>query len=123
MIHVKGIAFVSVYVDDFDKSLSFYKDVLGLEKLTEMGNDAAFLAIGENPGLYLQGGNKAQNLKQDRTRATFALSVKSAWKTFDHLRQNHTKIIQSEPMDMGQGDYWFQFYDPSGNIIEILGGK
>jgi hypothetical protein len=33
------------------------------------------------------------------------------------------KIAQNEPMDMGQGDFWFQFYDPSGNILEVLGGR
>jgi len=26
-------------------------------------------------------------------------------------------------MDMGGEQYWFQFYDPAGNILEALGGK
>jgi predicted enzyme related to lactoylglutathione lyase len=39
---ISGVAFVSVYVDDFKKAFKFYHLVLGLEKQFDMGDNACF---------------------------------------------------------------------------------
>ena len=120
---ITGIAFVSVYVDDFAASFSFYSEVLELEKQYDMGEHACFFRLGSDWGLYLEGGNSRQDVKRDTARSAFTLGVVSAWGMFEKLKEAGVKIIHNEPMDMGQGDFWFQFYDPSGNILEVLGGK
>ena len=57
-----------------------------------------------------------------KTRPSFVLGVGSARALFDKLRQAEVPIVQSEPMNMGNEQYWFQFSDPAGNILEVLGG-
>jgi predicted enzyme related to lactoylglutathione lyase len=120
---VKGLAFASVYVEDFEKAYQFYANVLGLEKQYEMGSAACFFKLPDNTGLYLQGKNKPASYAEDTMRAAFVFSVESAAATYDRLKVAGVRFIQAEPMDMGGDNYWFQFYDPAGNILEVLGGR
>jgi len=120
---VTGISFVSVYVADYQPAYVFYADLLGLEKQYDMGGNACFFKLGGEWGLYLEGGNTAQETTPKSARSSFTLSVPSAGALFGKLRAAGVKMVQTEPMDMSQGDFWFQFHDPAGNIIEALGGK
>jgi predicted enzyme related to lactoylglutathione lyase len=120
---VKGLAFASVYVDDFEKAYRFYVDVLGLEKEYDMGSAACFFKLPDNTGLYLQGKNKPASYADDTMRAAFVFSVESAAATYERLKAAGVRFIHPEPRHMGGEQYWFQFYDPAGNILEALGGK
>ena len=120
---VKGLAFASVYVDNFGRAYEFYAGVLVLEKQYDMGSAACFFKLPDNTGLYLQGKNKAASYSEDTMRAAFVLSVESAGATYERLKAAGVKFIQNEPRHMGGEQYWFQFYDPAGNILEALGGK
>jgi predicted enzyme related to lactoylglutathione lyase len=120
---VKGLAFASVYVDDFERAYEFYDGVLGLEKEYDMGSAACFFKLPDDTGLYLQGKNKTASYAEDTMRAAFVFSVESAGATHERLKAAGVRFIHAEPMDMGGEQYWFQFYDPAGNILEALGGK
>jgi len=120
---VKGLAFASVYVDDFERACEFYEKVLGLEKEYDMGSAACFFRLPDNTGLYLQGKNKAVTYGEDAMRSAFVFSVDSASATYDRLKAAGVRFIHAEPRHMGGEQYWFQFYDPAGNILEALGGK
>lgn len=122
---VTGTAFLSVYVDDFQKAFAFYHDVLGLKKQFDMGENACFFGLDDDLefGLYLQGGNKTSSYNEDTQRASFVLSVPSAGKLYEKLSELGIRMIQSEPIQMSEKDFWFQCYDPCGNIIEFLGDK
>ena len=120
---VKGLAFASVYVDDFERAYEFYAGVLGLEKEYDMGSAACFFKLPDDTGLYLQGKNKTASYAEDTMRAAFVFSVESAGATHERLKAAGVRFIHAEPMDMGGEQYWFQFYDPAGNILEALGGK
>jgi len=120
---VKGLAFASVYVDDFERAYGFYAGVLGLEKECDMGSAACFFKLPDNTGLYLQGKNKAASYGEDTMRAGFVFSVESAAATYERLKAAGVRFIQNEPRHMGGEQYWFQLYDPAGNILEVLGGK
>jgi predicted enzyme related to lactoylglutathione lyase len=120
---VKGLAFASVYVDDFEKAYEFYSGVLGLEKEYDMGSAACFFKLPDNTGLYLQGKNKTASYGEDTMRAGFVFSVESAGTTLERLKAAGVRFVQNEPRHMGGEQYWLQFYDPAGNILEVLGGK
>jgi len=120
---VKGLAFASVYVDDFERAYEFYAGVLGLEKEYDMGTAACFFKLSDNTGLYLQGKNQPASYARDTMRSAFVFSVESAGATYERLKAAGVRFIQSEPQHMGGEQYWFQFYDPAGNILEALGGK
>ena len=117
-----GVAFVSAYVDDFEKGYEFYANVLGLEKQYDMGDHACFFKLGEEHGLYLQGSNKTTELDPITSRATFTLSVASTSSLFAKLKAANVRTVEDEPMSVGTM-YWFQFYDPAGNLLEALGDK
>jgi len=120
---VKGLAFASVYVDDFERAYEFYAGVLGLEKEYDMGSAACFFKLPDNTGLYLQGKNKTASYGEDTLRVGFVFSVESAGTTYERLKAAGVRFIQNEPRHMGGEQYRFQFYDPAGNILEALGGK
>ena len=102
---VKGLAFASVYVDDFERAYEFYTGVLGLEKEYDMGSAARFFKLPDNTGLYLQGKNKAASYGEDTLRAGFVFSVESAAATHERLKAAGVRFIHDEPRHMG-GDNW-----------------
>ena len=117
------MAFVSSYVADFPAAYRFYSDVLGLEKEFDMGSAACFFKLGADSGLYLQGGNTPAPVDEKSIRSSFTLKVASASAFYAKLQEAGVRFVQNEPMNMGSDNYWFQFYDPAGNILEVLGGR
>lgn len=120
---ISRIAFVAVYVDDYQVAFKFYHEVLGLEKSFDMGDQACFFKLGRDWGLYLEGGNKRVEFDTKTVRPAFILAVESAGAMYEKLKAAGVKLVQDAPVDMGQNDFWFQFFDPTGNILEILGGE
>ena len=127
---IHGLSMISVYAVDFEASLAFYRDVLGLDEIQPMGQKAAYIRFGrmqdaqgeEAPfGMDLIGGNAPPAEGKPSARTTFALDVASARATFDRLKAAGVRLDLDEPMDMGGGYFWFTAYDPSGLPIEFLG--
>ncbi|MCF7920950.1 MAG: VOC family protein [Candidatus Cloacimonetes bacterium] len=121
---IRSIAFATIYADDYEKNLDFYLNVMGLEKSFDMAKNSCFLKLGdENFGVYLEGGNKPNIIDSATTRSSIMFTVDSASALFAKLQAQNVELLHKEPQDMGEGDYWFMFKDPAGNILEILGGK
>lgn len=124
---IKGISMVSVYAVDFDASMTFYRDILGLQDCQPMGEQAAYFRFGTasdgNPfGMYVIGGRTPLPADLQRpTRTTFSFDVPSVSAMAKHLKANGVRLAFEEPMDMGQGYFWLQAFDPSNNVIEFLG--
>ncbi|MGH7180041.1 MAG: VOC family protein [Tepidisphaeraceae bacterium] len=118
-----GIMSVNVYVDDFDKAIAFYRDVLGMEKGGEMGDQSCFFHLaGNKHGLFLDGGYTRSEIAEKSSRAAFTFHVDSAQKLFERVKESGAQTLQPQPQDMGRGYFWFQFRDPAGNIIEAISG-
>ncbi len=120
---ITGIAFGAVYARNFEVSYKFYSEVLGLKKLYDMGDRACFFELPDDTGLYLQGRNSKVEYAIDTMRTSFVFNVPSASAMYEKLRAADVKFIHDAPIEMGPGNYWFMFYDPSGNILEVLGDK
>lgn len=122
MVKIKSINFASIYVEDYNQALSFYQKHFGYEVKSPMGDNASWGKAGE-AAIYLEGGNKPVAVTEKSIRVSVVFNVASASVFFDQLKSDGVRLIQSEPLNMGADDYWFQFRDPAGNILEILGGK
>ena len=120
-LEITGIPFVSSYVFNFEQAFDFYANILGLEKKFDMGDEACFFAITDEIGLYLEGGHQLSEKSQLVSRSTFTLQVPSASAFYDRLQQAGTTMIDDAPRKVGEDRFWFQFRDPSGNILEAFG--
>lgn len=119
---IAGVAMISVYASDFDASFQFYHVLLALEHWHPMGDSACYFTLPDERGMYLVGRCTPAHADIRSAHTTFAFEVASAQAMYRKLKAAGVELLQEEPVDMGQGYFWFQLYDPSGNVVEILGG-
>lgn len=113
---------VVVYVDDFQAAADYYTRILGLKVYGEIGENSCFLYLGDNPnGIYLEGGYSRPALDERSARLSFMLSVDSVLRLYERLKAESVRCVQDAPKQMGKNAYWLQFYDPAGNILEVVG--
>ncbi|HMT10992.1 MAG TPA: VOC family protein [Ignavibacteria bacterium] len=120
---ITAISMASVYAEDYHDSFRFYNGVLGLDDYNPMGDQACFFNIGDEQGLYLEGGHEPADSAADSAKASFTFKVESASAMFLKLKKNGIPTVQKEPMKMSEDLYWFQCYDPSDNLVEFVGGE
>ena len=122
---ITGICMGCVYAVDYEESFKFYNGLLGLGDSIPMGKSSCYFPMGEQ-GLYLIGGHESQPGNKNITMTTFTSDVGSAFGMFNKLKDAGIKLVREEPMKMTEEPektFWFQCYDPSGNIVEFLGGE
>ena len=117
----RDVMSVCIYVDEFKVAVDFYSHILGLEKSEDCGEDSCFFRLSDNPqAIYLEGGHVRVDHGAGATGVSFMLMVDSAPEAYEELREMGVTFVHDKPQDMGSGNYWFRFYDPAGNIIEIV---
>lgn len=122
MAKILELATVTIYVDDFEKSLEFYQKHLSFEKKSDMGPNACWGKSG-SVGIYLQGGNLSKKLNESDCRVGVVLYTDSVEKAFAELKEAKVELLHSEIQSLFEDEYWFQFRDPAGNILEMAGKK
>ena len=121
---ITGFMGANVYVADLPRALAFYRDVLGLEVAGEMGPGARFLRVGDNRwGVFLEGGYAPSAPDERASRVSITLRAASAGAMHARLTEAGTTLIHDAPQDMGNATFWFQFRDPDGNILEMIGAQ
>jgi predicted enzyme related to lactoylglutathione lyase len=120
-VKVLGIFSQAIYVDDFEKSKTFYSELFGLAITSAEGSCGCFLGVGENPqAIYLEGGHPQKQTDAAGSNVSFMMRVADARTAFNDLKGSGVRVVQPEPVHMGGGAYWFQFFDPSGNLLEMV---
>jgi predicted enzyme related to lactoylglutathione lyase len=122
-----------IAVDDHDKALAFYRDVLGLE----VRNDVAFegmrwVTVGspsQDVEIVLEPPLADPNASTDDKEAAAELLAKGMLRgvifktddvdaTFERIRAAGAEVLQ-EPIDMPYGVRDCAFRDPSGNMLRF----
>jgi len=122
-----------IAVDDHDKALAFYRDVLGLE----VRNDVAFegmrwVTVGspsQEVEIVLEPPLADPNASTDDKEAAAELLAKGMLRgvifktddvdaTFERIRAAGAEVLQ-EPIDMPYGVRDCAFRDPSGNMLRF----
>lgn len=119
---VTGFEFNLVYVDDMAKALAFYEKYFDFKKKFDMDDGSAWGTTG-NVGLWIGPNYKRVDVTAKNTRTSVMYGVESAHTLFRQLKADGIPVVQEAPIEMKDGVYWFQFSDPTGNILEILGAK
>jgi len=104
--HIKRIAHITIGVSDLKKFMSFYQDVLGLEKMGEWPAYAIFDIAGVSFGL------------EPKAKLEICLLVDDVDKAYLDLKDKGAKFF-TEPKDQPWGARAATFADPDGNKVTI----
>jgi len=114
----RGLAWAGLYVEDFEASIVFYKDVLGLTFIAK-GDDWAHFDAGNGMLLELFTGGKAseQPKRPDQQSLVLGLRVDDLDAAIAELQQKGVQFIG----DIGEygSERWAHFSDREGNGLEI----
>ena len=123
-----------ITVDDHDKALGFYRDVLGLE----VRNDISFEGmrwvtvfsplqpeleitietVDSNPGASAEDKQKQTELLAKGNLRGLIFTTGDVDATFEHIRASGAEVLQ-EPIDQAYGVRDCAFRDPAGNMIRF----
>jgi catechol 2,3-dioxygenase-like lactoylglutathione lyase family enzyme len=118
---VTSFKFASIYVDNLDACQKFYETYLGFQKTAEFSPGEIFGNLGAVE-MWMGEGYERIDAGERAARATLVLGVDSVGSLFEALQAGNVKTVQDSPVEMQVGVFWLQFFDPAGNIIEVLGG-
>jgi len=104
--HIQKIPYIRIGVSDIKRAVSFYKNILGLEKISEGPAYAIFDIAGVGLGLEL------------KAKPQIFLLVDDVDNTYQNLKNEGVKFI-AEPKDQPWSARTATFVDPEGNTFII----
>lgn len=137
----RGLEHVGLSVSDLDRSLAFYRDVLGFE-VERIIEPSADLPLGEVVGMpgclariaHLQSEKgmlelfeyqrpRGRSIPEDRTQADkgfihIGFTSADARAEYRELKEQGVRFI-SEPVEFRPGVWIFYFYGPDGEVCEM----
>lgn len=139
-----GAIHIGVVVSDLEKSLDFYKNIIGMEETGGFGLDATMgrktgLTGGEpfdvkvlqlkNGEQYTQWKLMTFNKKGERTKHIqdgtgmryITINVNSIKPILTRLRENNIKLLGDTPIRLSNGKTFILIQDPDGIFIELIG--
>ena len=143
----KGDLLIGLVCSDLNRSLDFYKNIIGM---TETGGFEVDGQFGTDSGLSNGKPFKVRTLKLDNTPTATTLKlaccsdttavkpayvtdspgvryltfeVKSTKAIKEQLQKNGIRILGKGPVDMGDNQELLLVQDPDGVFVEIIGGK
>ena len=120
----KSVDFITLFVDDLDRSKAFYRQVFGLPLIFEDENSAVFRFA--NTGINLLRSEAAGNLirpgavaRQDAgARLVFTIDVDDVNEVCAELSAHGVELLNG-PVNRPWGRRTASFTDPGGHIWEI----
>jgi catechol 2,3-dioxygenase-like lactoylglutathione lyase family enzyme len=112
------IAVISLWAEDVTATAHFYKDLLGLDLLPHHHGGHPHFKIGDSFLAILKG---KPHLATETTIERFplvAFTVKDLDKAVGHLEANNVEMPWG--MEHDETARWVMFYDPAGNLIELV---
>lgn len=113
---------VCLLVNDFDKSLKFYKDAMGLKVKSQEGKQfAGFDLMGTEMAIFQKDGATAMFPKKymgDGGGVSIGFQVKDLNKTVKELKSKGIEIFEG-PKTTPWGQKVAYFKDPDNNIWEV----
>ena len=114
---ITKFATVTLWVEDFNNAIKFYRDVLGLELLTKPG-DMPHFKVGDS-FLVLAKGKFTQ--PSDAFPPEFpqlALAVDDLDRMAAHLQNLQVELETN--IQERRDSCWIKLHDPDGNLIELV---
>jgi catechol 2,3-dioxygenase-like lactoylglutathione lyase family enzyme len=114
-VNVKGLAYLSMYVEDLSASRRFYAELLGLD-VAEEGDWGIVVRTGDvGVFLHTRSGQPMQHIE-------LTFDVDDADAAVEALRGQDVPVVD-EPSDRAWGDRDGAVTDPDGNVIYLRSAK
>lgn len=116
--------YIILYVNDFEKTMSFYKDILGLQikmqqdTYVEFDTGVTTLSINTRKSVKEEIGLDVPELTSSTQTFEIAFVVEDVSATIEKLREQGVQIIK-EPATKPWGQTVAYVADPDGHFIEI----
>ncbi|KJF45189.1 VOC family protein [Draconibacterium sediminis] len=139
---------VGVVVEDLEKSIDFYTNVIGMvktgefsvskEQCTELGLtdsyqlDVTILKLEDSEEAsewkLMSLGTKAKHPKQkfmsdDTGMQYITIMVKHLQPVLDRIEKQGIKVLSGKPSELGENRFFLLVQDPDGTFIELIGPK
>ena len=114
---IDGVIGVTIWTDDLERLVGFYRDILGLTLRGHKGDFANF-AWGEmrlNLGLH----DRVEGSAKDPYRTMISFGVADIHGQYDRLRGQGVEFIRVPEQEFW-GGWVATFLDPDGNILQLL---
>jgi lactoylglutathione lyase len=144
-MHLKTLDHVTVMVDDLDRSLAFYRDILGLKVITWVAHDGPEIStmvglpnvkmrearmVAPQTGNMIidliewvapKGGKNAANVN-DAATAHVAFGVEDIDVVYEDLKSKGVKFVSPPVLFPPSDGSWraLFFYDPDGFMLELI---
>lgn len=117
---IKDLMMNVIYSHDLEKAIEFYEKYFGFEIERDLGQSSVYGKSG-NIYLWIIGGFKYSSTQSDTSHTSIVYYVEDLFGLFKQFKLDDVMTVQKEPVKMPNEMYWFQAFDPSGNIIELIG--
>lgn len=114
---IKKFASVTLWVNDFEKAIQFYRDILGLELLTAPGEIPQF-EIGDGLLVLVKGKYNSPSDAFPPDFPQFSLEVDDLDQVVAQLRSKNHPI--SGNIEERRDAFLLTLYDPDENLIELV---
>ncbi len=116
---IQKLQVIALYVTDLDEALSFYVELLGMERQGDM--DPGVLLKAGDLTIYLEGGRKLPfEPALERAGCAPCFGTASVRATFAHFVGLGIEVVQPY-QEFSEEFSMFRITDPAGNVLEIAG--
>lgn len=114
---IEGVAGVTIWTEDLERLVTFYRDTLGLRLHRHHGDFVNFVFgdVRVNLGLH----DRVKGQAGDPYRIMISLGVSDIHSEYGRLREHGVEFIRV-PEQEGWGGWVATFRDPDGNILQFL---
>ena len=116
---IEGVVGVTIWTEDLERLVRFYRDTLGLELHRHHGDFANFVFgnVRLNLGLH----DRVKGQASDPYRVMVSFGVPDIHDEYRRLKEQGVESIRV-PEQEGWGGWVATFLDPDGNVLQLLQG-
>lgn len=121
----KNLSTVLIWSQDFRKLADWYQDIFKFEIVEKLNHpeDTGVLFQAGKVWIWIGQHSKVKGINPDPHRHMFNLDVDSVDEAFEYLKSKGVGF-EAEPFKAPTFDKYFAtFYDPDGNLIQIIGPR
>lgn len=119
MSFINEIHYFRIPVKDLEESVRWYTTCLGLKLRRKKEDELAVIEFGEGPLLILvkaDEDSRGHFIKEGNLEFSVGFTSAEIHKFYEYLIEQEVRV---DEMKEEEGHYYFHFYDPSGNKLQV----